>query len=396
VRSHAEWSGRFAHVAVRNAAGQFILAGGTEMDYAVLSQDGAYEYTQHTYLNDVWKSKDNGSTWSKVPARSDRWVPRRGHAAVMDTRREVTFILGGLCGSGCYLNDVWSAQRVDVWTSHGRAPWSARHGHAVVTVQKRVHGLVLLGGHDGKNFLNDVWTITRPTQALEWEQLGHARWAPRYGHAAVEQDGSLIVLGGLLHEGLTVACRGDVWRSDDGGTTWIEIHRHAFPPRYQHAAAVVHGVLWVMGGVDTELQRLNDVWRSSGRDGPLGVAWEALTPVAPWPPRYEFASAVAGDQLFLFGGLNDRDHRFHDVWRLDRTCADNVVCPGGTSCREIQNEPTCVDVCVGACPGDTKCVHDEDLQPLCTDPCESYQCPKDHSCYVAHHQPLCKRALPND
>ena len=37
-----------ARAEVRNAAGQFILAGGTEMDYAVLSQDGAYEYTQHT------------------------------------------------------------------------------------------------------------------------------------------------------------------------------------------------------------------------------------------------------------------------------------------------------------------------------------------------------------
>ena len=48
----------------------------------------------------------------------------------------------------------------------------------VVTLPK-IHGLVLLGGHDGKNFLNDVWTIERPTQALEWEQLGHARWSPR-------------------------------------------------------------------------------------------------------------------------------------------------------------------------------------------------------------------------
>merc|ERR1719424_371193 len=110
-----------------------------------------------------------------------------------------------------------------------------------------------------------------------------------------------------MKSGLTVDCRGDVFLSDDGGKNWIETHRHAFPPRYQHVAALVHGVLWVVGGVDTDLQRKNDAWRSTPDGGPLGLKWEQIIEAAPWHPRYDFAALVSDDCLYVFGGLNDRD-----------------------------------------------------------------------------------------
>jgi hypothetical protein len=395
VLASANWSRRFAHVTVVQHDGSFVLAGGTEMDYAVRSHDGSYDYTQHKYLNDIWKSGDNGSSWSLVPTRSDRWVPRRGHAAAMEPHGQVMFIFGGLCGSGCYLNDVWSAQRVDVWSSHGRAPWAARHGHVVLPLRS-INGFILLGGHDGKDFMNDVWTIESPTTNLQWEHLGHAAFQPRYGHAGVEYEGTALVLGGLLKNGLTVACRGDVWKTTDGGRNWLQLDREGFPPRYQHVAGVVHGSLWVVGGVDTDLQRLNDVWRSTVRDGELGQVWEELRPAAPWPPRYEFSAVVLGSRLYIFGGMNDRDNRYNDIWMLVRTCADNVHCPGGTTCKDVDNEAECVDVCLHACPDDTKCIHDKNFEAQCIDPCESYQCPRDHKCFVENHQPQCKRALPTD
>jgi len=78
---------------------------------------------------------------------------------------------------------------------------------------------------------------------------------------------------------------------------------------------------------------LNDVWRLTTVDGELGEMWEELHPAAPWPPRYEFSAVVRSSRLYIFGGMNDRDNRFNDVWMLVRTCADNVHCPGGTFAR---------------------------------------------------------------
>jgi PKD repeat protein len=77
-----------------------------------------------TYYHDVWRSTDNGSTWTDVNAAAD-WSARDYFGAVPTKDGNIT-VLGGYTGSA-YLNDVWqlnpsgsqSASPVHTYTNPG-------------------------------------------------------------------------------------------------------------------------------------------------------------------------------------------------------------------------------------------------------------------------------------
>jgi len=82
------------------------------------------------------------------------------------------------------------------------------------------------------------------------------------------------------------------------------------------------------------------------------------------------------------------------------TCQDPCLyrkCPPDKACQTLHHAPYClcagaqcnttVEICLkdSGCPKDRHC-----LNYQCGDPCESFQCPPGHGCFVHEHRPFCK------
>ena len=142
-------------------------------------------------------------------------------------------------------------------------------------------------------------------------------WSPRYGHATVVlPSGSVLVMGGTDAAGRRL---NDVWRSDDGGVSWVcaPPTPPRWAPRHSHSAVVlITGEVVVMGGIATA-GRVNDVWRSADQ----GETWAAVRTVGTmWSARSSHVAVVLprGDVLVMggnaaFGGTNE-------VWRSVDGC----------------------------------------------------------------------------
>jgi len=386
----AGFSARYAHAAVLNTKQQIFVIGGATADMSSSGGNG--------YLNDVWVSEDHGRSWDWVTPRTPKFTPRRGHAAVMNANQIVMFVLGGFCGKDCFMNDWWSSENGDVWQKLGAAPWSARHGHAAVVTSKE--NLILLGGHDGTSYLNDIWSMQDPEQAMTystWVQVrktslgdgshDNSIFSPRYGHAVViNGEDSILVMGGFFADKKAgkVVCNHDVWRSQDEGNSWTLVVGHSpWTGRYQHAAvSTTQNEVFIIGGLNVNLERCNDVWRSKDD----GVTWDEVTPSAPWTARYEHASVIdRNSSLYVIGGMSTGANKFHDVWRSERTCADDVECAGEDMvCRDGTFEnfhgipnPSCVFICdrriFDECKTKEAC-RVKSAKSVCIDPCEEQAC----------------------
>jgi len=195
-----------------------------------------------------------------------------------------------------------------------------------------------------------AWSVVTPA----------AMWEPRAGLRVVELDGRLFMLGGRTPNESTIpgdsVIHGDVWVSDDDGASWTEIVEEApWPARAYFQAVVKDEMIYVLGGQDFGLEEnpfcalleqglepppglgidpdapcpeflptsnfFNDVWRS-----PDGVAWEQMTPAAPWDGRAGLSAVDLGDSLYVMAGSQNDDSSiigpggpqriyYNDVWR---------------------------------------------------------------------------------
>merc|ERR550514_188572 len=283
----------------------------------------------------------------------------------------------------------------------GKADWSPRHGHVALTTSK--DWMVVFGGHDGTGYLNDVWGIEDPSQALvysTWENMGTAPWHERYGHAAVvDSHDMMLLLGGFFSDKETGVgyAYNDVWRSQDGGRSWEMVKEHSeWSGRYQHSAVIdSNDNIFIIGGIDADLSRCSDAWRSKNS----GQSWQEVTSVATWEPRYMHTVVIdPGDNIFLLGGLDTDDLRFNDVWRSMQTCKDlpalytglDPRCSGDSVCRDHVNG-VYTAICLNLCDRRVfnKCLKEERCEvlknvPACVNPCKAKECAKGEVCEVAH------------
>ena len=183
----ADWSGRSGHTSVALSDGSIVLMGGY-----------SYDSASH-YYNDVWRSTDNGATWTQMTA-SAAWAGRRYHTSVVLPDDSI-ILMGGFSYDGAehYNNDVWrSTDNGATWTEiTSSAEWTGRQGHTRVVLPDG--SLVLMGGYayDGADhYYNDVWYST--DDGATWTEITpSAEWTGRQGHTSVVlSDGSLVLIGG--------------------------------------------------------------------------------------------------------------------------------------------------------------------------------------------------------
>ena len=162
VSANAGWAPRAYFAAVTKGRYMYVLGG---QDFRIPSPPG-FEGSQ--FFNDVWRSRD-GVTWTQMTAAAP-WEGRAGlSAAVLDGALYVfagsvnddSAVVGGPPVRE-YFNDVWrSRDNGRTWTKvTGNAPWSKRAGAA--TVVKGGH-IYLLGGRWDSPARPPCPTARRPT-----------------------------------------------------------------------------------------------------------------------------------------------------------------------------------------------------------------------------------------
>ncbi len=112
-----------------------------------------------TYYNDVWRSADQGTTWIQQTA-SAGWTPRTGHTCVAMPDGSIV-LMGGWGDSIPGRDEIWrSTDNGTTWTLVTlNADWPARTGAASLVMPDG--SIVLMGGESepGIGPYNDVWRL---------------------------------------------------------------------------------------------------------------------------------------------------------------------------------------------------------------------------------------------
>lgn len=98
----------------------------------------------------------------------------------------------------------------------------------------------------------------------------------------------------------------------ESGEYWTQATSDAaFPARYDHASLVFDNKMWILGGgnsgVTTGTPLMNDVWSSMD-----GATWTQVSAAAPWTARGHFASVVFDNKMWVMGGYDGSYE--NDVW----------------------------------------------------------------------------------
>lgn len=339
-----------------SARGRVVLFGGS---------DAAY-----TPLQDLWEW--DGISWVDKTPSGTKPPARDSHAMAFDSRRGRVVLFGGSGVNSVPLQDLWEWDGAS-WvalTPTGPKP-SARYFHSMVYDTQRSR-LVLFGGSDGIGPKLDLWEWT----GVAWEAKVPTGATPALSNLdsqAMAYDSArgravLVVSGviatnvwewnGVVWETKTAAtlspggqifqalaydsARGrvvmfagfslspdsGVWEWD--GTDW-QLKASVGPTpsgRAWHAmvydSARARAVLF--GGATRDNWTSQDVWEWDG------THWEDKTPTGTMPvARQSHAMAYdsARGRAVMFGGIDDADTPFQDVWEWDGNVWENRT-PIGT------------------------------------------------------------------
>ena len=136
-------------------------------------------------------------------------------------------------------------------------------------------------------------------------ELGH--WAATsplpqalMSHAALLENGRLFVIGGSNQDGVQASVFSAPLQ-DNGALGEWKILPPLPQPRYRHSAVAANGYLFVLGGVTSNEDISDIIYRTPvNADGTLG-AWTPLSRTLPVPLEGHTA-AIVNDYLFILGG----------------------------------------------------------------------------------------------
>lgn len=269
--SPQEWYPRDGAQLVELASGRVLMIGGWS----------PYDPWGDRITNEVWASDDQGVTWELLlphdpsPPKSGpgaRFPP--GHTVGVTTWDGHAVVIGTDPLSPPYLGEVWhESDDGETWTRVATDAPSA--GRCLFMVGALGEDLYLMGGqtslYEASSGLADVWRSS--DGGLSWVELAAPPWAPRgMVYRPVERDGQLFIVGGGLYDGAVPVAYNGVYAFD--GDTWTEVlpdGHGLFEASYYNALTSASGRLWMFNGY-TGAAELNRALFSD--DG--GVTWSEL------------------------------------------------------------------------------------------------------------------------
>ena len=222
VNASAGWSGRVYHSSVAMPDGSIVLTGG---------------FGTGGYRNDTWRSTNNGATWTQVNA-SGGWLAREYHSSVVMPDGSIVLMGGTDNYNHSYLNDVWrSTDNGASWLRvNASAGWSGRFLQSSVVMPDG--SIVLMGGFGSDGYMNDVWRSTDNGTSWMLVNTG-AGWTKRWDHQSVAMpDGSIVLIGGVDGS----AYKNDVWQlMPAGSSVQNPSHTYTVPGSYPVTLQVFNG-----------------------------------------------------------------------------------------------------------------------------------------------------------
>ncbi len=295
MNASAGWPVRFDHSSVTLPDGSIVLSGGNS------SPNGL--------MNDVWRSTDNGATWTRMTSHAE-WTARFEHSTV--AMPDGSIVLSGGSATDGIKQDVWrSTNKGANWTQMTTsAEWGKRTDHSSVAMPDG--SIILTGGYISSGYYkNDTWRSVN--NGSSWTSVNASSgWTRRYHHTSVVlPDESIVLMGGYDS---IIGRRNDTWRSVNGGATWTLMNASSgWTARYEHTSvAMPDGSILLMGGSATDGLK-NDMWRSKD----CGRTWSRVDESAAWKARgWQTTVALPDGSIVLIGGGYEGVNYNNDVWRL--------------------------------------------------------------------------------
>ncbi len=242
------------------------------------------------YKDDVYYSSD-GIAWSQARANG----AANGFGGRMELGSAVMngkmWVFGGYNGS--WLSTVYSSTDGTTWTSETSMPAGrANFGYSVLNSKIWVTG----GTTDGTTETTDVLSFNGTSWTTETSSPG---WTKRYAHNQLSFDGKLWVLAGDADSSSTGDEIDEVWSSVNGTTWKLITDTPGFSAR-QLAAATVHNYkLYIAGGHDGAAD--DEVWYS-GVSGAVSGSVGAFA---------YYDNPTPADGAAITGSANDPLHSSH-------------------------------------------------------------------------------------
>ncbi len=297
-------------IVVSTKTGRVLVKAGAAAAPGILVMGG---YDGTNFLNDIWKSVDNGETWTRIKENAE-WSARYGHACVVMSDGSLV-LTGGFSAAG-YMNDTWySTDEGITWTQKSAtATWAGRYNHRMCRLSDDTL-ILTAGARSGYEGSQDVYKSTN--LGATWTQVvATAPWFRRNGHGCLAMaDDSVIIWGGGYGTPFFLS---DTWRSTDQGANWTQIKADDNTPyvrRISFSSARSGSDIYMLGGLAGAGMFLpyggsNQVWKSSNN----GIDWTQLA-VPAWSARLNHTSVESGGSLFVIGGLvYSSGPSLNDVW----------------------------------------------------------------------------------
>ena len=269
-------SGRKYFAAAVTADGQVLATGGTNTTGSVLATVEAYDPSANTW-----------TTMASLPQ------PRAGHASV--TANGVTYVIGGLVGTGFTPSVLAYAPSTNTWSSVADMGVSALGFGAAVLGGK----IYVAGGYGAKTGSFQIAALaaaeTYDPGTNQWTAIASLIHARVFNALAAGSDGRIYAIGGSYNSGSRLA---SVEAYDPATNQWTDVA--SLPSGRSDLAAVTggDGLIYVIGGMtsagpqDTVLvyDVKTDTWSVAPSQN------QARTDLA--------AAASPGGQLYALGGTD--------------------------------------------------------------------------------------------
>ncbi len=206
-----------------------------------------------SFFGDTWAYDIQANAWRQLSGNSDGPLPRYGHSAVYDAKRDRIVLSHGFTSEQGRFDDTWALDLTS-------ATWREISPPCIRPLRRCLH---------------------------------HAVY--------VAQSDEMLLYGGCS-SGYGPCPQGDLWSFNLATDQWTQIVTAVSPPPRQRYGMVFDDNrkrLVLFGGLGGPA--LNDVWEYD----PASPAWSQITPGGDAPtPRYRVESAFASDlgTAFFFGG----------------------------------------------------------------------------------------------
>jgi hypothetical protein len=287
--------------------------------------------------NDVWKSDDNGLTWTLILA-SAPWSARALFGYCVFNNQ--MWVMGGTTArsgndflSSTASSEVWSSLDGLTWVrASSSAGFGQRAGMSVV-----VHnGLMFMyGGYTFAGTYKDdvLYSIDGSTWTTASSgATGSGRIFPMLGSL----NGELFIVGGQASGGRVKT----VYKSSTNGVTWSLLTSTPGFTEIESAGLVTYDDrMWLFGGaIGGGATADNTVWTTQ-----TGSSWGSVTASPGWTDRTNFAFTLHNDTYYIYGG-GARNSSFvavinpveQDVWYATPASATNTTITPTINCRPMQ------------------------------------------------------------